>query len=118
MCHIPICLLSHCLCLRSTRSGADQQVDGAAKDEVQQDQHDSCDQHDHDNGDRIGFDVVLAGPHDLFQLALRIFEILADPFEKVLDLVEEGDLLLAVVLFGLVALSLGGSGGCFFICHL
>ena len=38
--------------------------------------------------------------------------------EKVLDLVEEGDLLLAVVLFGLVALSLGCSGGCFIVCHL
>ena len=109
MCYIPVCLLSHGLCLRSTRSGADQQVDGAAKDEIQQDQHDSCDCHDHDNGDRIGLDVALAGPHDLFQLAPRIFEILADPFEKVLDFTEEGNLLRAVVLFGLVALSLGGT---------
>ena len=38
--------------------------------------------------------------------------------EEVFDLIKEGNLLCAVVLFGLVALSLGCSGGCFLVCHL
>ncbi len=82
MCYIPVCLLSHGLCLRSTRSGADQQVNGAAKDEVQQDQHDSCDQYDHDNGDRIVLDIMLAGPHDLFSSLFVSLKYLPIPLKS------------------------------------
>ena len=87
-------------------------MDGAAEDEIQQDQHDSCDQHDHENRDGVGLYIGFAGPYDLFQLAFSILKILADAFEKVLDLAKKRSFL------GLVALSLGCGVNRFFVCHL
>ena len=55
-------------------------MDGAAEDEIQQDQHDSCDQHDHENRDGVGLYIGFAGPYDLFQLTFSIIKIFADAF--------------------------------------
>ena len=49
---------------------------------------------------------------DLFQLAFSILKILADAFEKVLDLAKKRSFL------GLVALSLGCGVSRFLVCHL
>lgn len=88
--NIPICLFSHS-CLRSKAgSRADQQVNDTAKRHVQQHQHNSRDYHNHNNGNGVVAGVFLAGPHNLFQLAFGITEILGDTAKKFLTLAVKG----------------------------